>query len=176
MNVTKLFSSIFLILGILFTGWGVVEYIQDNMPNRYAFADFQQASSVEVVPVQIGFKNTFIPLVVGKIVDGVWPLSNNSAVYLDGSGQIGKTGNAVIYGHDTNKVFSGLKKLIPGDQITLRTKEGDEYIYQIELVQTITPDQTHILAPTSDERITLYTCEGIFSQKRRVLVAIRVIG
>lgn len=152
-----------------------MDYLVSRMPSRYVFADFAQASQAKLIPTQVSFGQTNVSVVTAGITDGVWPLSNDSAVYLDGSGQIGQQGNAVIYGHDTNKVFSKLKKLVPGDVITLATQQGDQFHYQVELSQSVTPDQTHILAPTTDERLTLYTCEGIFSQKRRVLVATRLI-
>ena len=41
----------------------------------------------------------------------------------------------------------------------------------IEYTQVVTPDQTHILAPSDDRRVTLYTCTGFLDRKRFVVTA-----
>jgi len=65
-----------------------------------------------------------------------------------------------------------LPKVKPGQEITIVFTDGSSKIFTIEYTSVVTPDQTHILNPTADSRITLYTCTGLFDNKRFVVTAV----
>jgi LPXTG-site transpeptidase (sortase) family protein len=90
----------------------------------------------------------------------------------------GQGSNIVLVGHNYNMgwyawegVFVNLKKLKPGNEIILHTKNGGVYTYKVKKVvqvpyvaRTAAELNRHLqyLGPTSDERVTLVTCGGAF--------------
>lgn len=90
----------------------------------------------------------------------------------------GQGSNIVLVGHNYNMgwyawegVFVNLKKLKPGHDIILHTKNGGVYNYKVKKVVQVpyvarTPAELNqhlqYLGPTSDERVTLVTCGGAF--------------
>ena len=90
----------------------------------------------------------------------------------------GQGSNIVLVGHNYNMgwyawegVFVNLKKLKPGHDIILHTKNGGVYTYKVKKVVQVpyvarTPAELNrhlqYLGPTSDERVTLVTCGGAF--------------
>ena len=83
----------------------------------------------------------------------------------------GQPGNAAIAGHRTTygAPFYDLDDLEPGDEILVRTLQG-EFTYEVTSTEVVSPDQTQVLAPTDDDRLTLTTCEPRFSARRRLIV------
>ncbi len=68
-------------------------------------------------------------------------------------------GNVCVAGHNrgTNCYFGEIHTLDIGDKITLTTKLGIR-TYSVVSVQKIRETDNSMLAPTTDNRITLYTC------------------
>lgn len=81
-----------------------------------------------------------------------------------------QTGNTFLYGHNTEAVFAPLAQLQAGDEAIVRTTNGLEFRYVFNGVQLVNPDATSILDATQAPTLTLMTCEGIFSEARRVAV------
>jgi LPXTG-site transpeptidase (sortase) family protein len=81
-----------------------------------------------------------------------------------------ETGNTFIYGHNTQAVFAPLAGLQAGDEATVRTTNGLSFKYTFNGDRLVDPKATSILAPTEAPSLTLMTCEGIFSEARRVAV------
>jgi sortase A len=82
-------------------------------------------------------------------------------------------GNAVLYGHDDidGSVFSRLGELQAGDLITI-SLPGVTQSYRVTDRKIVTPKAVEILAPTSDIRLTLFTCwPNNVDTKRVVLTA-----
>ena len=85
----------------------------------------------------------------------------------------GQQGNASIAGHRTTygAPFFRLNELNPGDTIFVTTRQG-QFQYQVHDVHVVAPDDTGVLKPTPDNRLTLTTCNPRFSATQRlVLVA-----
>ena len=103
-------------------------------------------------------------------------------------GRPGVGGNTVISGHvDYHDygpaVFWDLRKLEPGDEITIHLRDGTEYKYSVEWNRTIDPagiSWNDVVAATPDESLTMITCAGTFDSstrsydQRRVVWAVRV--
>ncbi|MFA6106621.1 MAG: sortase [Patescibacteria group bacterium] len=86
-----------------------------------------------------------------------------------------KGGNTVITGHrfkylpPSNLTFYLLHKLEPGDIIAV-TWENKNYFYSVEEIKKVQPDDLSILAPSGSPILTLYTCDPIYSQERRLVI------
>ncbi len=106
----------------------------------------------------------------GEIVDKRWKVATAGVSYLTTSGQIGKVGNAVIYGHNTINILGGLWRVQNGDFVEVTAQDGKVYKYQIFERREITPDQVDILNQSADSRLTIYTCSGFLDSARFVVV------
>ncbi len=93
-----------------------------------------------------------------KVVQGT-----DSAALAKGAGHFEDTsiwdGNVCVAGHNrgTNCYFGEIHTLDVGDKITLTTKLGTR-TYRVVSVLKIRETDNSMLAPTADNRITLYTC------------------
>lgn len=73
------------------------------------------------------------------------------------SARAGDSGNTVIAGHrDTH--FSILKGMTVGRQLSLQTASGKDILYQVVATEVVHESQTEVMAPSSDDRLTLITC------------------
>ncbi|MDE3076736.1 MAG: sortase, partial [Chloroflexota bacterium] len=93
------------------------------------------------------------------VVSGVWQVANFAAGYMEGTGLPGQAGNMAISGHDDiqGEVFRHLKSIHVGDAATVYTA-GGQYRYVVDSVRYVRPDETSVIDPTSDPRMTLITC------------------
>jgi len=111
------------------------------------------------------------------IVDGeydkeadTWTLSEDKAMFATITAlPNNEVGNTFIYGHNTMAVFMPLAELRTGDIVRIGTTNGLTFQYRFTGKTFVEPDAAEILAPTSKPRLTLMTCEGIFSESRRVM-------
>jgi sortase A len=90
----------------------------------------------------------------------------------------GRGGNVAMAGHRTTHgaPFWGLGTLERGDKITLETRTG-RFVYRVEWVKVIRPDDWSILGPTAKPSLTLTTCNPWFSARERLVVrAVQVYG
>ncbi len=133
-----------------------------------------QASDVRAgMPVSMSVPRLGIEL---PIIDGAydqpsdsWTLSEDKAQFASVTAlPNNQTGNTFIYGHNTAAVFSALAQLQAGDEALIRTTNGLQFTYVFNGNQIVNPDATSILSPTAAPTLTLMTCEGIFSEARRV--------
>lgn len=97
---------------------------------------------------------------------GVWIRPNGSTP--------DKGGNTVMVGHrftytNPRGVFYYLDKLKPGDQIAVYWQKK-AYIYEVHDISEVLPSDAAVEAPTSDNRLTLYTCTPLWSLKDRLVV------
>lgn len=65
-------------------------------------------------------------------------------------------GNVALAGH-RDGVFRPLRKIQPGDAITLRTA-GHEYQYEVQWTAIVPPTALKVIQPTSEPSLTLITC------------------
>ncbi|MEO6989092.1 MAG: class E sortase [Aquihabitans sp.] len=83
----------------------------------------------------------------------------------------GQKGNVSIAGHRTTygQPFHNVDKLDPGDQIFLTTIQGD-FVYSVESLEIVKPDQVEILEDKGDNRLTLIACHPKYSLAERLIV------
>ncbi len=81
------------------------------------------------------------------------------------------SGNAVLYGHDDieGSVFARLKDLQPGDEIDVAIA-GRVQRYRVSTRVIVAPTAVQILDPTSDVRLTLFTCWPNWVDTQRVVI------
>ncbi len=94
-----------------------------------------------------------------------------------GTGLPGEGENIVIFGHSSADVGSGpyarifekIDRLEKGDEIVLRYEKTD-YSYIIFDKKVVAENNLSILEPTSEERLTLFTCWPIGTSDKRMVV------
>jgi sortase A len=97
------------------------------------------------------------------VLDGATPrtLAFGPALLLSGS-ELGKPGNVVLAGHRTSW-FRPLEKIAQGDRIQIAWFDSSrgglfERTYTVDLIQVVEPRDVTLLAPTSEDALTLVTC------------------
>jgi sortase A len=87
-------------------------------------------------------------------------------------------GNVGIAAH-RDRFFRGLKDIQKDDLVTLTTVHGT-YQYRVESTEVVTPRDTHVLAETGDDTLTLVTCYPFYyvgsAPKRFIVRAQRIEG
>lgn len=83
----------------------------------------------------------------------------------------GQPGNAAIAGHRTTygAPFYRLDELSAGDRIDVTTRQG-EFTYRVRQTLVVKPSQREVLNPTSENILTLTTCDPRFSAAKRLIV------
>jgi LPXTG-site transpeptidase (sortase) family protein len=81
-------------------------------------------------------------------------------------------GNAVLYGHDDieGSVFARLQELKVGDQLQVISTAGTPISYRVTARSIVAPTAVQILQPTSDVRLTIFTCWPTWVDNKRVVV------
>ena len=93
-----------------------------------------------------------------------------------GSGYPGFRGNMVLFGHlnGVYETFGRLNQLVEGDTVRVTTAE-ETYTYKVTRTTTVPENAVSVLAPSTDHRLTLITCEGVFIPATRDYTARRVV-
>ena len=97
------------------------------------------------------------------------PRNGQEVAWYNWSSEPGTGSNAVFAGHVTwggAGVFFNLDQLSGGDQILLRSADGVELSYTVEetfLIDPNDPSSIEVMAPTSEDTITVITCGGAYS-------------
>lgn len=112
-----------------------------------------------------------LKVVDAKIVSGYWELSEDTASYGLGSGQLGTKSNTVIFAHARQGLFYNLKDAQVDDIVYVFTKDK-WFRYRINKITSVYPSQTEVIGPTKGEVLTLYTCTGFYDEKRLIVTAI----
>lgn len=137
--------------------------------------DMTNLTREDLTPVHLTLSQLMaVDVESARLEGGKWPLSENKAVFLENSAYPGGNGNIVIYAHNWPDLFGELKHAKEGQVITLVTKNGYEWKYQIHLITEVDASQTTWVQPTETEVLTLYTCSGIFDRQRLIIQAIPI--
>ncbi|MGY5453153.1 class GN sortase [Agarivorans sp. MS3-6] len=132
--------------------------LDDQQPHKpWQWADTYPVAKLSFVTKQesIGFKHQ---------VDSVFVLAGASGrtlafgpgLVLSGA-NIGEVGNTVIAGHrDTH--FANLAAINKGDLLQVEDNNGGVLLYQVVNTQVAHQSDTHFMAPSDDNRLTLITC------------------
>ncbi len=120
---------------------------------------------------KVGIK---LPIYPTEIKDRKWPTTESGVSYIKDSGRLGVSGNLVMYGHNWKNLLGSLKNSKVGDTLDIFSNQNKNHSYVIKYVATVDAKDVSILADTSSERITLYTCTGLLDSQRFVVVAERI--
>ena len=144
---------------------------------RLSFAHYSYAANTGIkgmVPERITIASLGIDLPIYKatIVHNIWPTTDFGASYLTSSPLPGDKGNSIIYAHNWISLFGKLRNAKIGDKVVITYPDHIKKTFVIEYTSIVTPNESSILAPSKDRRITMYTCTGFLDTKRFVAVAI----
>jgi sortase A len=89
----------------------------------------------------------------------------------------GQPGNASLAGHRTTygAPFYNLDKLHPGDQIVVTASWGT-FWYDVRRSFVVNPSDVAVIAPSSNNQLTLTTCTPRFSATQRLIVQASLVG
>lgn len=113
-----------------------------------------------------------LPISPADIRGTRWEASTTGVSHLATSPIPGEVGNSVLYGHNWPNLLGNLPKIKLGQRLGVIFQDGSEKEFTVILTQTVDPNQTGILSPTEDIRVTLYTCAGFLDRKRFVVTAV----
>ena len=169
-------STFFLAFGLICLVISGYLFWQQHTPRRLAFA-VQELPTVESgqapqpVSLRIDSVNLVLPILPASLQEGEWETTSEGVSYLTETPVPGQPGNSVLYGHNWPNLLGKLNQLKMGDTIEIEFAEGSTQTFTVKQRHVVTPDQTHVLQPTDDTRLTLYTCTGLFDRHRLVVVA-----
>lgn len=119
--------------------------------------------------IQIPSLDLSLAVVPASIVDNSWTLYDDKVSWLSTSKTPGK-GNVILYAHNKKGLFGDLKKATIGATIIVKANERT-YSYRITQAKKIQPVDTDAVLSDKDQ-LTLYTCDGVFDQRRLIVVAL----
>ncbi len=101
---------------------------------------------------------------------GVWTLSLDKAQYATVTPEPNnQSGATFIYGHYRKAVFASLHNIQPSALAIVTTDNGHAFYYQLASVQVVSPtDSAAVFAPSSQPKLILQTCTGLFYQNRQL--------
>lgn len=172
----NLFSRISILLGIMLLFFGAYLMYERNNPKRLEFKTIGRASSTvpDKYPTMIFIPklNTKLAVFPAQVKNGNWDATTKGISYLSSSPTPGDAGNSILYGHNYPNLLGNLPEIKPGDEIIITLNDNQAKKFVVKYTSVVSPDQTQILKPSSDTRITLYTCTGFLDSKRFVVTAI----
>lgn len=109
-----------------------------------------------------------LPVAPANIADNRWTLYEDKVSWLVTSKTPGG-GNVILFAHNREELFGDLKNLRLGERITVESA-GQKYSYLVKEKRKVTPSDVEAVL-SEENRLTLYTCEGSFDQKRLIVIA-----
>jgi LPXTG-site transpeptidase (sortase) family protein len=166
-DTTVFLSVISLVVGIV-VYLGLIK--QTNITRNLFPPSFSDSISIRVPPTAINIpkigKN--LPIKPATIIGNDWELFDDAVAWLSTSAVPGD-GNVILYAHDWRSLWADLYLLKPGDIIEV---QQNNLWKKYKVTQSLAIDQHDTQSILSNEnRLTLYTCEGSFDNKRRVVYA-----
>lgn len=104
-------------------------------------------------------------------------------VHYPGTSLPGQTGNIAITGHSSyfpwdqgrfKDVFALLHEVVKGDKIIVYYDQ-DKYIYEVNDIDIVMPEEIDILKQTPEDKLTLITCTPIGTNLKRLVVSAKPI-
>lgn len=129
-------------------------------------------ANIPLLPSVLSIPNLSLtlPIVPAELDGNHWDTTTAGVSYLVSTPLPGSPGNSVIYGHNYPNLLGSLKQIKPGDEIVVNS-QGALTRYVVTYTIIVPPSETSVYAPTTDTRLTIYTCIGLFDQNRLVVVA-----
>lgn len=141
------------------------------LPVPTVISQVQSASASATLRIGIPVLDLDIPVYEGKLEGTKWEYSTIGISHLSTTPWAGQFGNAVYYGHNWPNLLGDLHSIKKGDLLVVTASNNTRHTFIVDSIETVTSDQTRILAPTQDTRLTLFTCTGFLDSKRLVVTA-----
>jgi sortase A len=123
------------------------ELVRARRPVRTALADGALVGRVEIPRLKVS----------AVVLEGAGEATLSVAAgHVPGTALPGEPGNTAIAAH-RDSFFRALGGVRERDLIVVTTPAG-ELRYQVSGIEILRPEDTHVLDPTSEERLTLITC------------------
>lgn len=137
-----------------------MRYLVPPSPPSAGFRLVIDSLGVNAQVVRLGLGPSDIPQVPDNATNVAW---------YEFTARPGTGGNAVLSGHvrwaGDPGVFADLDEVEKGDIIQVKWRNGEESVYEVFdniLVGASHPDALRVMAPTTVDTITLFTCAGTF--------------
>ncbi len=174
----RLLGKVLIFVSFLLLSFGSFLSWERTNPNRIQFDTSKvplktSTKRDRLIPVRLTINSAKIdlPIYSAKIHHGQWEDTKDGVSYLDITPAPGEKGNSVLYGHNWPNLLGNLSNVKTGQEIQITLSDGSVRTFIVEFISVVNPDSTYILYPTSDNRITLYTCTGFLDSKRLVVTA-----
>lgn len=177
-HLKKLLSNLCISFGIFLLMLCTSQLISRYNPRRVSFTNYTsplEKACVEtayfpksITIPQIGVD---LPIIPAQIVNKTWETTAHGVSYLRSSPVPGEKGNSILYGHNWESLLGSLRFVKPGQSITIEYTNGMKRRFVIQTMANVNPNQVEVLRPSTDKRITLYTCTGFMDSQRLVVVA-----
>ena len=176
-NIPVFLATVSLVSGLtLYVGLSVVPYLATHMGPRSkptkALANLPTAPTPDptapptaVNIPEIGKNLTVKPAAVHG---NTWGMFDDAVAWLATSATPG-TGNVILYAHDRTNLWRDLYVLKNGDTVQI-LQAGIWRNYKVTGSKAISPHDIPAIL-SKNNQLTMYTCEGSFDQKRRVVYA-----
>ncbi len=171
-------SRLLILSGCVMLLWSALLTYRFLSPRKKLFpvqlistSEGSRASSIKPLSVKIPAVGVDLSVMPGSVKNNQWVMTRQGVSYLTSSPIPGDKGNSVFYGHNDRSLLGNLSKARPGDLVEIVMDDGSLRSFVIDLTGEVTPKQTEILSDAGDTRITIFTCSGLFDQKRFVVVA-----
>lgn len=180
---TPLILRVVCLYALLAAPWWVADIIQPtvssatsvHVPVVMAIKQEVKDQVISGQPARVAITRLGIDL---PVVDGTYDAARDTWTLLDDSVQFAtmtphpnnQGGNTFLYGHNTVAVLEPVKDITLGDVLTITATNGKVFTYSYTGDASVTPDKTDVLsAPSAKPQVTLMTCQGLFSETRRLL-------
>ncbi len=125
-------------------------------------------------PIQISIPSVEINLEVkiGRYdsTDKTWEIGDRTAYWANLSDLPSENdGNTLIYAHNTSDAFYPLRNISMGDYAYITADTGETLIYEFFDYEIVEPTDDSLFYINDLPRLTLLTCNGSFSQVRRLM-------
>lgn len=176
----KNIARLLIIAGIAFFSIGIYLIWQRNDSSRLAFDTYEYSKSeaqlIETnnLPVKMTIPDLDLNLQVipAKINGKQWDTTKEGVSYLTSSPIPGDEGNSVIYAHNWAGLFATLPQIKAGNVVEVEYADKTKKRFSIAYTLEVSPGDQSILKPSTDKRLTIYTCTGFLDSKRFVAVAL----
>jgi sortase (surface protein transpeptidase) len=154
----------------------VDELIAHDSKTDYTNSVSVAASVTYGYPVQIVIEriDLTLPIELGYYDPQMqtWTLSDGKAYFATLS-DLPSTfnGNTILYAHNREDAFLDTAHLVPGDLITIVLDTGTRLTYEFYAEEVVYPTNDAVFTYKDFPRLTLLTCEGEFSETRRLQYA-----
>ena len=167
----------FIAIGLLSLIFSLILLVQRYNPDRLKFDGKIPSSNIikteNNFPIAIRIPEIGInlPVVPASINNNKWGTTSKGVSWLIASPIPGELGNSILYGHNWNSLLGDLENAKTGYTVEILYKNSVKRYFQITYIAIVNPNQIHVLSPTDDARLTIYTCTGFLDQKRLVVTA-----